>query len=137
MLKMKSLAAAAVMATVLGVCGQAVVRAEDVVTDGEVLQTASFIGENDHVVSGEVQLVQNGEVLYIVLGEDFSFDGAPDPRLGFSANDEFDEASTFSGLNLDSGKQVYRLPATLDVSQFDELTILCEKFSVPLAEAKF
>ena len=137
MAKMQSLAAVAVLAAALGLGGPAPVSAEDVLTDGDVLQTASFTGQSDHTVSGEVQLIQNGEVFYLVLGEDFQFDGAPDPRLGFSTNDEFDETSIFSSLNLDSGQQIYRLPATLDVSQFDEVTIWCEKFSVPLAEAKF
>lgn len=136
MAQMRSIVAAAALAAVMSLAGHAV-RAEDVLTDAEVLQTANFTGENGHVVSGEVQVVQNGEVFYLVLGEDFQFDGAPDPRLGFSSNDEYDESSTFSGLNLDSGKQIYRLPATLDISQFDEATIWCEKFSVPLAEAKF
>lgn len=108
-----------------------------VLEGGTVVQTASFVGENDHTVSGQVQIVQKGEVYYLVLGQDFSFDGAPDPRLGFSKNDQFVGTSLFSGLNQDSGQQVYRLPATLDVSNFDEITIWCEQFSVPLAEAKF
>jgi len=119
---------------------QALVRAGDIskVLEGsQVIQSASFVGENGHIVSGQAKIVQKGEVFYLVLGEDFSFDGAPDPRLGFSNNDAYVEASTFSGLNLDSGKQLYRLPATLNVSDYDEITIWCEKFSVPLAEAKF
>lgn len=130
------------LALTLGIGLQAVALAEDaaiesIVADSEVLQTASFVGENGHTVSGNIQLVQNGEVVYLVLGEDFSFDGAPDPRLGFSTGDEFDENSTFSSLNLDSGQQIYRLPATMDISGFDEVTIWCEQFSVSLAEAKF
>ena len=114
-----------------------VAKADQVPNGGEVVESANFVGENDHVVSGEVQIISKGDIQYLVLQEDFQFDGAPDPRLGFSSNDEYDESSTFSGLNLDSGKQIYRLPATLDISQFDEATIWCEKFSVPLAEAKF
>ncbi|MGK7910717.1 MAG: DM13 domain-containing protein [Synechococcus sp.] len=137
MSRMQSIAAVIAIASVLGLGGQAAVSAQSVLTDGDVLQTASFIGQSDHTVSGNVRLVQDGEVFYLVLGEDFQFDGAPDPRLGFSTNDEFDSSSIFSSLNLDSGQQVYRLPATLDVSQFDEVTIWCEKFGVPLAEAKF
>lgn len=119
---------------------QSLVRAVDVsevLEGGQVIQSASFVGESDHTVSGQVEIIQKGEIFYLVLGEDFLFDGAPDPRLGFSNNDSYVESSTFSGLNLDSGKQIYRLPATLNVSDYDEITIWCEKFSVPLAEAKF
>ncbi|MEM1369062.1 MAG: DM13 domain-containing protein, partial [Cyanobacteria bacterium P01_H01_bin.15] len=76
-------------------------------------------------------------VSYLVLGKDFSFDGAPDPRLGFSNGDEFVQASLFSGLNKDTGKQIYRLPADFDHDAFDEITIWCQKFGVSLAEAKY
>lgn len=113
------------------------VWAADVLEEATVVESATFTGESDHAVSGKVEIVKKGKVYYLVLGEDFSFDGAPDPRLGFSSQDSFVETSTFSGLNLDSGKQIYRLPATLDISNFDEVTIWCEKFGVPLAEAKF
>ena len=128
---------AALTISVLSLAPQSLVRAGDVLSGAKVIHTASFIGENDHVVSGQAQIVQKGENYYLVLGKDFSFDGAPDPRLGFSKNNTFVKASLFSGLNLDSGKQIYRLPATLSVSDFDEITIWCEKFGVPLAEAKF
>lgn len=111
--------------------------AADVLEGATVVESATFTGESDHTVSGKVEIVKKGKVYYLVLGEDFSFDGAPDPRLGFSSRDSYVETSTFSGLNLDSGKQIYRLPATLDISNFDEVTIWCEKFGVPLAEAKF
>lgn len=111
----------------------------DALAGGTVIKTANFSGTNNHTVSGEVQIVQKGEVFYAVLGKDFSFDGAPDPRLGFSSDDNFIASTTFSGLNQDSGQQIYRLPASLDVAStdLDELTIWCEKFSVELAEAKF
>lgn len=128
---------AAVAAATLSLAPQSLVRAEDILAGGQTLQSASFVGENGHTVSGQVEIIQKGEISYLVLGEDFSFDGAPDPRLGFSNGDEFVASSLFSGLNMDSGKQIYRLPATLDVSEYDEVTIWCEKFSVPLAEAKF
>ncbi|MEO0377539.1 MAG: DM13 domain-containing protein [Cyanobacteria bacterium P01_A01_bin.17] len=102
-----------------------------------VIESTSFRGESDHTVSGKVDIVKKDEVYYVVLGEDFSFDGAPDPRLGFSREDIFLPISVFSSLNLDSGQQIYRLPATLTISNYDEITIWCEKFRVPLAEAKF
>ncbi|WP_026100665.1 DM13 domain-containing protein [Synechococcus sp. PCC 7336] len=134
--KVKSLMLTALV-TALSLGPQAFARAESVIAGGEVIHTASFTGQSNHTVSGQVQLVRRGEVFYLVLGDDFLFDGAPDPRLGFSVDDQFVKDSLFTSLNLDSGLQVYRLPPTLDVSNFDEVTIWCEKFSVPLAEAKF
>ena len=85
-------------------------KADNVMGGGEVIQSSSFVGENGHEVSGGVQLIKNGEIQYLVLQEDFLFDGAPDPKLGFSQNGQFIEDSIFSGLNLDQGQQIYRLP---------------------------
>lgn len=114
-----------------------IAKADNDMSGAEVLMSASFTGENDHEVSGGVQIVQEGDIQYLVLGDDFKFDGAPDPKLGFSQDDEFVEDSLFSGLNLDEGKQIYRLPAGFDAAQYDEVTVWCDEFGVPLAEAKY
>ncbi|MEO1692493.1 MAG: DM13 domain-containing protein [Cyanobacteria bacterium J06631_6] len=111
--------------------------ADNAMSDAEVLKTSNFSGENGHEVSGEVQIVQRGEIQYLVLLDDFQFDGAPDPKLGFSLNGEFVEESLFSGLNLDQGKQIYRLPVDFDAEAYDEVTVWCDKFDVSLAEAKY
>ncbi|MEM7592987.1 MAG: DM13 domain-containing protein [Cyanobacteria bacterium P01_A01_bin.83] len=113
------------------------VRADNEMSGAEVLQSSSFTGENGHEVSGGVEIVKQGDILYLVLQDDFEFDGAPDPKLGFSQNDQFVEDSLFSGLNLDRGKQIYRLPAGFDVANYDEITVWCDEFDVSLAEAKY
>ena len=47
------------------------------------------------------------------------------------------EDDLFSGLNLDEGKQIYRLPADFNPAAYDEVTIWCDKFNAFLAEAKY
>lgn len=114
-----------------------IVKADNVLDGAEVLHSANFVGENDHIVNGGVQVVQKGDVQYLVFGENFQFDGAPDPKLGFSQSDTFVEDSLFSGLNLDRGQQIYRLPFGFKLADYDEVTIWCDEFDVSLAEAKF
>ena len=72
----------------------------------------------------------------IVLGDDFSLDGAPDPRVGLG-KDGFYNGNTDSGVlgNL-TGAQSFVVPAGINVSEFNEVYIWCEKFSVPLGVAK-
>ncbi|MEM6612325.1 MAG: DM13 domain-containing protein [Cyanobacteria bacterium P01_C01_bin.72] len=125
------------LATLVVAASPTVAKANNSMSEAEVLTSASFTGENGHEVSGSVQIVQEGDIQYLVLGNDFKFDGAPDPKLGFSQNDKFVEDSLFSGLNLDEGKQIYRLPADFDAAQYDEVTVWCDKFDVSLAEAKY
>lgn len=112
-------------------------KAENTMEKAEVIYSANFVGENNHEVSGGVQIVQKGDIQYLVLQEDFKFDGAPDPKLGFTQGDQFAEDSLFSGLNQDQGQQIYRLPAGFDAANYDEITIWCDEFDVPLAEAKY
>ena len=113
------------------------VKAENVLTGGKLIETGSFIGQSGHTVSGEFQIIKKGEVHYLVLQDNFKFDGAPDPKIGFSKNDEFSEDTLFSGLNLDEGKQIYRLPFDFNPAQYDEVTLWCDKFNANLAEAKY
>ncbi|MEM8831460.1 MAG: DM13 domain-containing protein [Cyanobacteria bacterium P01_G01_bin.19] len=113
------------------------VQAEDILTGGELIETGSFVGQSGHTVSGEFQIIKQGETHYLVLQDNFKFDGAPDPKIGFSTNDEFSEDTLFSGLNLDEGKQIYRLPFDFDPAQYDEVTLWCDKFNADLAEAKY
>ena len=113
------------------------VKAEDVLMGGELIETGSFVGQGGHTVSGEFQIIKKGEIHYLVLQDNFSFDGAPDPKIGFSRNDEFSEDSLFSGLNMDEGKQIYRLPFDFNPAQYDEVTLWCDKFNANLAEAKY
>lgn len=114
-----------------------IAQAGNVLEGGEVIESSSFQGENGHTVSGGVSIVKKGDIQYLVLDPDFLFDGAPDPKLGFSQDGEFTDGSVFSGLNLDEGKQVYRLPVDFDATNYDEITIWCDKFGVSLAEAKY
>ncbi|MGB0560471.1 MAG: hypothetical protein ACPGVO_01530 [Spirulinaceae cyanobacterium] len=141
---LNTLLTATAAAATLTLLSQAPARANTIaeILGGEVLATANFVGEGSYTATGQAQLIQVGSQLYVVLGSDFQFSGAPDPRLGFSRNDEFLSATTFSSLNLNSGQQIYRLPARLAGSALedltvDEITLWCEKFGVPLAEAKF
>jgi len=118
-------------------CAPNVAVAGNPAKGGQDLESSSFEGENDHIVSGGVKIVKKGDVQYLVLGRDFRFDGAPDPKLGFSRRDQFDQRSVFSGLNKDKGKQIYRLPVDFNPDDYDEVTIWCDKFGVSLAEAKY
>lgn len=105
-------------------------------TASEVVQSGQFEGRSDHVTSGGVSIVvTNGQTL-LVLEQEFSLDGAPDPKIGFG-KDGFNSATLFSKLADNVGAQVYVIPNTIDVAEFNEVYIWCEKFNIPLGVAKF
>lgn len=66
----------AVTATAVCIFSSAVAQASDVLDGATVIASSSFTGENGHVVSGEIDVVQKGDIYYVVLRENFLFNGA-------------------------------------------------------------
>jgi len=100
-----------------------------------VSATGTFAGQSDHVTTGAVTIEKDGDKVLLVFGEDFSLDGAPSQTIGFSKSGEFDIKTEFAKLQSKSGRQVYEIPATIDVSAYDAVTVWCSKFAVPLGSA--
>ena len=98
--------------------------------------TGSFSGASGHQTTGQVEVVKTADGWEIHLKDDFTFDGAPDPRVGFGASGKFAAATDFEPLRSKSGAQVYKVPAKVDPTAYDEVYIWCRKYSVPLGVAK-
>lgn len=96
----------------------------------------TFVGASNHITTGTVAIVESDGGYEVVLGEDFSLDGAPDPKLGFGTDGQYDDSTTFAILENLTGSQTYELPASIDPSAHNEFYIWCEKFAVPLGVAK-
>ena len=103
--------------------------------DDSTVSSGQFTGINDHTVSGKVSIVKTDAGYEIVMADDFMFDGAPDPKVALGNDGEYDPATQIEPLKSDSGAQTYIVPASVDISQFNEVHIWCEKFSVGLAIA--
>jgi len=98
-------------------------------------RTGSFSGLNNHVTSGMVSVVINGDNAVIELGEDFTFDGAPDPKIALGKDGEYDPATLIEPLRSNSGAQSYAVPAGINVADYNEVYIWCERYSVGLGVA--
>ena len=102
---------------------------------GELLKSGTFVGQSKHVTTGSVRIERDGDRTLVILGADFSLDGAPAPTLGFTKNGTFDKATEFAKLKALTGKQFYEISDKIDVSAYDTCTVWCAKFSVPLGSA--
>lgn len=94
-----------------------------------------FEGRSNHVTSGSVKVVEKNGRYIVELGRDFSLDGGPDPRVGFGKDGHYDSNSTLGALLDLKGKQKYAVPATMDISGYNEVYIWCEVAGVPLGVA--
>lgn len=99
------------------------------------VRTGTFSGLSNHITTGSVELVKTDEGYEIHLKDNFSFDGAPDPRIGFGKDGKFVDPTDFEMLRSNSGAQVYKVPASIDAATFDDIFVWCRKFSVPLGVA--
>ena len=95
----------------------------------------TFVGKSNHITTGGASIGRIGKQWVVILEDDFSFDGAPDPHVALGSNGYRKDAS-LALLSSNSGKQVYAIPANLDVADFNEIWIWCDKFTVPLGVAK-
>lgn len=106
-------------------------------TFGAFAETSgSFVGRSDHITTGSVSIVKNADgTATVTLDESFSLDGAPDPRVAFGKDGSYAPEADLGVLKNLNGKQIYTVPASVDVDNYDEIYIWCLKFSVPLGVA--
>lgn len=99
-------------------------------------QTGIFTGASDHITTGGVIVVKTADGgAFVILDSDFSLDGAPDPRVGFGRDGTYVDASDLGALQNIAGHQIYRVPASINVDDFNEVYIWCLQFGVPLGVA--
>ncbi|MEM7744167.1 MAG: DM13 domain-containing protein [Pseudomonadota bacterium] len=98
-------------------------------------RSGDFTGLSNHETRGTVEVVQTADGWEIHLKDNFWFDGAPDPRVGFGRDGKFVDPTDFEPLRQNAGAQVYKVPSEIDPSEFDEVYIWCRRFSVPLGVA--
>ncbi|MEM6439687.1 MAG: DM13 domain-containing protein [Pseudomonadota bacterium] len=100
----------------------------------EAPRAGIFVGDSNHVATGEARLVERDGRWFVELGADFSLDGAPDPKVSVGGLDA-GPGLILAPLERKTGAQTYALPVGFDVSSVERIWIWCERFSVPLGHA--
>ena len=121
-----------------GVLGTAIVAGSIATTaqaEGMVKSSGQFEGRSNHVTSGSVTIVEENGRHFVELGEDFSLDGGPDPRVGFGKDGEYKPKAYLGALLSLNGKQRYAVPPTWTLADYNEVYIWCEVAGVPLGVA--
>lgn len=96
----------------------------------------TFTGASDHITTGIVEVVKNADGSHtVILADNFSLDGAPDPRVGFGKDGKYDKATDAGKLGSLNGYQTFTVPAGVNPADYNEVYIWCLKFNVPLGVA--
>ncbi|MEM6358341.1 MAG: DM13 domain-containing protein [Pseudomonadota bacterium] len=101
---------------------------------GTVTARGSFVGKSRHETTGHARIVFADGAVRVELEDDFTFDGAPDPKVALG-RDGYDPNTILGALGSNSGAQSYPLKPGLDIADYNEVWIWCERFSVPLGVA--
>lgn len=96
--------------------------------------SGTFTGKSRHVTTGTASIIEDGGKYFVQLEENFTFDGAPDPKVALG-NNGYDASTLLAPLQKNAGAQAYAIPDSIDVSAYNEVWIWCEQFSVPLGLA--
>ncbi|WP_424933819.1 DM13 domain-containing protein [Amaricoccus macauensis] len=108
----------------------AALRAEEL----RVLKQGSFSGRSAHVTTGSAAITEQDGRHFVSLGHDFSFDGAPDPKVALG-RDGYDGDTILGPLQSNAGAQTYALPEGFNPADYNEIWVWCERFDVPLGVA--
>lgn len=100
-----------------------------------ITASSTFSGLSDHVTTGGVTIIKSHSGNLLVLEADFSLDGAPDPKFGFGNDGKYAKATEFGKLETLTGHQVYKIPASIDISTYNEVYVWCAKVGIPLGVA--
>ncbi|MFV2002187.1 MAG: DM13 domain-containing protein [Paracoccaceae bacterium] len=98
-------------------------------------RSGRFKGESGHVTSGTVEITHENGQTVVMLKADFSFDGAPDPKVALG-RDGYDSSTILGPLAANVGAQSYDVPAAIDPDAYNEVWIWCEQYNVPLGLAR-
>ena len=90
-----------------------------------------FQGTSNHATTGTAEIASDR----VNLLDDFSFDGAPDPKVALG-RDGYDPATLMGPLRSNGGASSYSIPAGIDADRYNEVWIWCEQYDVPLGIAK-
>jgi len=101
----------------------------------KITASSSFSGLSDHITTGGMTIIKSDSGNLLVLEADFSLDGAPDPKFGFGNDGEYVKATEFGKLANLKGHQVYKIPASVDISKYNEIYVWCAKVGIPLGVA--
>ncbi|MEO1026651.1 MAG: DM13 domain-containing protein [Pseudomonadota bacterium] len=104
---------------------------------GGTKRTGSLSGRQGYAATGTVQVETVDGKTKVVFGSDYSFTGnPPDIKIGFGSGEKYAKGSKIhEKLSIKEGAAEFEVPAGIDTSQYDELYIYCEQFSVILAVA--
>ena len=101
----------------------------------EVIAKGEFVGMSGREAKGQLSIEKTDDGYKVHFAENFWFDGAPDPRLGFGQAKYFPKTE-FAKLSHLKGEKSYSFVSDANLEQYQSFWIWCEAFSVPIGKVE-
>jgi hypothetical protein len=101
----------------------------------ETIKYGTFEGLTGHAGFGGASLLKIRGSYYVRFDEDFQTTNGPDLFVHLGRNGEYDANANLGSLKGSAGGQNYKIPDTIDISQYNEVWVWCRAFSVGFTKA--
>ena len=137
--KILSVIAAAAL-SIGAIIAQAAAEVTTEVEAGEILATAHYSGEwtkKSFKSSGTWEIFEEDGETFVKLSEDFRTRNGPDLKIFLSplevknvnGRNATDGSVLISALESNAGEQIYKIPADVELTEFQSIIIHCEAYS--------
>ena len=100
-----------------------------------VISSGTFEGRAGHAGTGTVNLIKSGSQTLLQFEGDFDITNGPDLFVHLGTGDEYSKEAQIEKLKGNRGEQIYVIPDSINVEDFDEVWVWCRAFSVPFVKA--
>ena len=97
---------------------------------------AEFKGMNGHIATVRAEIAKKDGGFAVNFLDDFTFDGAPDPKIALG-NNSFDKSTIMGTLKSLNGASSYEVSRGINPDDYNEVWVWCERFNVGLGVVKF
>lgn len=102
-----------------------------------LVSQGSFAGfDRIHTGSGNVNVIEVGDLRVVRFEENFNVANGPDLYVGLGKDGEYVKGSEIAKLKGNIGSQNYELPENISLDDYNEIWIWCKAFSVGFAKAR-
>lgn len=109
---------------------------EAAVASLEEISSGSFVGLAGHNAQGTVRIIKSDGKYFVRFEDDFESTNGPDVRVYFGRDGSYASETELGEIKGNIGGQNYKVPASIAVSEYNEVWIWCKAFSVPFGKAE-
>ncbi len=105
------------------------------VSSATLLRSGMLMGSGSYTVTGTASVYESNGSRVLLL-DPFASSNGPDLKVYLSTTDNAASFVNLGDLKSTTGKQVYSIPSTVDITQMKFVLIWCQQFSVRFGKAE-